>query len=241
MSEINYISNENDNPILFFQDIPSIQPSTEKQIEFCKNYWSILFQPSIHTKLIYQHSVSEEERILNIYLELTNNKEKYDVKTILYNPFKDLIVAKMDDDEADFPPNINHSVLKCVNLFCSSLTEELIFKDKKEIISKNFLLGKKENIPMIPSEEQDYEINLKSKDEKNLNHLFNKNEQYYCQGFYLFTFNEPCFMCSMALVHSRIERVYFIKYNKKDGALSSLIKINSYNLNHNFQVFKIDE
>jgi len=32
---------------------------------------------------------------------------------------------------------------------------------------------------------------------------------------------EPCFMCSMALVHSRIGKVYFIKESAYAGGLNS--------------------
>lgn len=54
------------------------------------------------------------------------------------------------------------------------------------------------------------------------------------KDLYLITEIEPCFMCAMALVHSRISRVYYVKENKFDGGfISNEMEINHIkNLNH---------
>jgi len=44
----------------------------------------------------------------------------------------------------------------------------------------------------------------------------------------------------MALVHSRIGRVFYLEKNEKDGGLESIHQIHIQpELNHHFQVFKI--
>ena len=48
----------------------------------------------------------------------------------------------------------------------------------------------------------------------------NENEyikQYYCEGLYVITKEEPCIMCAMALIHNRISRLYFCDINEKEG------------------------
>jgi tRNA-specific adenosine deaminase 3 len=37
------------------------------------------------------------------------------------------------------------------------------------------------------------------------------DDVYFMKGLSMLTSMEPCFMCAMALVHSRIKRVYFMK------------------------------
>ena len=56
---------------------------------------------------------------------------------------------------------------------------------------------------------EEYEINV-----KNNNNLDDKKEeQYFMKDLYVFSSIEPCFMCSMALIHSRVNRLYFFNQN----------------------------
>ena len=66
-------------------------------------------------------------------------------------------------------------------------------------------------------------------------------EHYLCTGLDLYITCEPCLMCCMALVHSRIRRVFFSR-KSSDGGLSCSTKIQTINaLNHSFQVFHVHE
>ncbi len=61
---------------------------------------------------------------------------------------------------------------------------------------------------------------------------------YICTGYDLYVTREPCVMCAMALVHSRINRVFY-GAPSADGALGSKYKIHCQkDLNHHFEVFK---
>jgi tRNA-specific adenosine deaminase 3 len=69
------------------------------------------------------------------------------------------------------------------------------------------------------------------------------------KDLYLVTEVEPCFMCGMALVHSRINRVYFVQDSAKleglsgfgQGALSSggVQLCSLKNLNHQYLAFRV--
>jgi len=75
------------------------------------------------------------------------------------------------------------------------------------------------------------------------------SQQYFMKDLYLVTEVEPCFMCGMALVHSRISRVYFVQDSAKleglsdfgQGALSSGgVQLSSLkNLNHQYLAFRV--
>lgn len=61
---------------------------------------------------------------------------------------------------------------------------------------------------------------------------------YLCTGYDIFLSIEPCIMCCMALVHSRIRRIFFLNKNIFRGALVSVTKVQSIKaLNHHYEVF----
>ncbi len=47
---------------------------------------------------------------------------------------------------------------------------------------------------------------------------------------------EPCPMCAGAIINARIDRVVFGAYDKRFGALGSLINLNSLGFNHTFEL-----
>ena len=52
---------------------------------------------------------------------------------------------------------------------------------------------------------------------------------------------EPCVMCAMALLHSRISTVYYLKSNASDGALGSKYKLHCLKkTNHRFNVYQFE-
>lgn len=63
---------------------------------------------------------------------------------------------------------------------------------------------------------------------------------YLCTGLDLYLYEEPDLFAAMALVHSRIRRVYFVKSNLEHGALiSGQHHIHSLKaLNHHYRVFR---
>jgi len=61
------------------------------------------------------------------------------------------------------------------------------------------------------------------------------------KGLYIFTKKEPCIMCAMALIHARVDRLYFCDEREKDGGI---IKHELYSksppLNHKYLAFKVN-
>lgn len=61
---------------------------------------------------------------------------------------------------------------------------------------------------------------------------------YLASGLDLYVSHEPCVMCSMALVHSRVERVFFAVPNTAHGGLATCFHVHLIeSLNHHFSVF----
>lgn len=82
------------------------------------------------------------------------------------------------------------------------------------------------------------EVNRRNevKDDKNTNN-------YLCLNYHVYTTHEPCTMCSMALVHSRISQLVYLKHSSRTGGIGQqsghkeMIHI-SCSLNWKFEAFQ---
>lgn len=66
------------------------------------------------------------------------------------------------------------------------------------------------------------------------------DKAYLLTGYDVYLTKEPCIMCSMALVHSRVSRVFFLQPSPQKGGLFSLCRLqNERSLNHTFEVYQM--
>ncbi|KAL4457356.1 hypothetical protein ABPG75_012221 [Micractinium tetrahymenae] len=63
---------------------------------------------------------------------------------------------------------------------------------------------------------------------------------YLCTGYDAYLVHEPCVMCAMALVHSRLRRVAFCLPSGRWGALGGAYALHAQrSLNHHYQVYRL--
>ena len=81
------------------------------------------------------------------------------------------------------------------------------------------------------------ELFLQQGDEEHVRKKMKAELDYLCTGYDIYVAKEPCVMCSMALVHSRIARVFFGESYSAWGGFTKR-KLNTVEeLNHSFEVF----
>ncbi|KAI5481377.1 Set and Cytidine deaminase-like domain containing protein [Pseudohyphozyma bogoriensis] len=70
-------------------------------------------------------------------------------------------------------------------------------------------------------------------------HGLRDSSAYLLTGLTIFTSHEPCLLCSMSLLHSRIKELYFIKSAPGSGGCGSVYAVHEdKGLNHGFEVWK---
>ena len=63
---------------------------------------------------------------------------------------------------------------------------------------------------------------------------------YLCTGFHCYVASEPCAMCAMALVHSRVARVIYCRQDGLQGALGGAFKLHQQrSLNHHYEAYHL--
>ncbi|KAK9915481.1 hypothetical protein WJX75_009821 [Coccomyxa subellipsoidea] len=66
-----------------------------------------------------------------------------------------------------------------------------------------------------------------------------RSKPYLCTSYDCYTVREPCAMCAMALVHSRVRRVIFCVPDEAHGALGGSFRLHGQrSLNHHYQVYR---
>lgn len=66
----------------------------------------------------------------------------------------------------------------------------------------------------------------------------NKCGPYLCTGYWVFLLAEPCPLCAMALLHSRVARIFYGAANPRVGVLSSRAALHTMpGLNHRYRVW----
>ncbi|KAI7902793.1 cytidine deaminase-like protein [Cokeromyces recurvatus] len=126
----------------------------------------------------------------------------------IVDPDTNQVLAEGIDTRKEHP--LHHAVINCINLV--ALKENEVYG------------GRGRQMKRTANEMTDNEQSKKT--------------AYLCTGYDVYITHEPCAMCAMALVHSRVSRVFY-SIPSKTGSLGTNYKIHSHSsLNHHYRVFK---
>ncbi|KAJ8657159.1 hypothetical protein O0I10_007239 [Lichtheimia ornata] len=129
----------------------------------------------------------------------------------IVDPVKKRIIAEAQDTRQASSHPLHHAVMNCVGAVADA--EKIAATDSSSSMGRP-----KRKASQVAEEES--------------------NSVYLCTGYDIYLTHEPCAMCAMVLVHSRIGRVFYCRPTKT-GCLGTLYKIHCYpSLNHHYRVFK---
>ncbi|KAJ2611741.1 tRNA-specific adenosine deaminase subunit tad3 [Coemansia sp. RSA 1365] len=215
--------------------VPSYPPYTRDQFEQWKALWPVAYRPPVKLKkLIFNQ---EEEAYIQKCLSEVDalRHQNYSagsrpVAVIIGNPNTCNIVARSTDKTRKTGNPLRHAAMCCIAQVAQSEVERLAAREKGTLQTgnKSDLDGDNIHLPLKRTHEEC--------DSKKVE-PFDDAANYLCEGLDVFSSKEPCVMCTMALVHSRIGRLFFMD-EIESGGISHYSMHCIKALNHHFTAFK---
>ncbi|RIB15149.1 cytidine deaminase-like protein [Gigaspora rosea] len=218
---------------LRIHQISKYPPVTRVQFEEWNRLWPINFREDPRRDSRFS---SEEIELLRNHMiraiklaDIARSKGEVPVGCVIVDPEKAEIMCESHDTRTSSNHPLKHAVLNCIN--------QVAMFEKTKLNSINDSLTPKKR----KADKSDDQLAFSSDTLPELNILENKENSagvYLCKGYDIFVTHEPCITCSMALVHSRIGRVFYGRSNNASGGLGSYYKIHTHHaLNHHFKTF----
>ena len=196
-------------------------------------------EPDGRKSVIVSYTTENEREVIDKLNELGLNSNIFRVKLPMWCPRN----HKQKDQAKEYWP-MN-------NLIDQALTIPEKFEDHKQILSRVYT--NKSVIIVKPGTDKIlYETKCDCLDcqghfEHNIIDALGKvsqwsikNDSYLCTGLDIYCYYEPCCMCTMGMVHSRVGRLFFIQPNPKYGGVMSQASINQCPMvNHRFRAYRM--
>ena len=218
-------------------NVPSTLPLTLQQNASCQ--WPVSFHPNkaLENKISGLNFKDDEKltvtQRVNSLLKLSDEASMKTGSTVNFamvvNPITRKVLASASTCSASL---LSHAAMRVIDQIAKSqlkTDQTLILEpfDDPDVISCN---GKRKQ-ELVPCDA--LHSTKKLKREKNC------NDDYLCTGYHIYFAIEPCLMCTMALVHSRISRIFFGRCREDFGGVAQAKLQEITALNHSFEVYQV--
>ncbi|KAM9850521.1 putative inactive tRNA-specific adenosine deaminase-like protein 3 [Aulostomus maculatus] len=204
----------------FVVKVPARPPLTRPQFELVSKHWPTSFHEDKQVTVALRGELFSPPQKARMHMYMSSAvaaaKEGRGlgmeaVGAVVVDPASDRIIAVGHDCRRDHP--LHHAVMVCIDTVARRQGGGWYSFDRYPACRLTDTFQNKPDVDAGP-------------------------QPYICTGYDLYVTREPCVMCAMALLHSRIGRVFY-GTAFTDGALGSKYKIHTQKgLNHHFEVYK---
>mmetsp|Transcript_1307 Transcript_1307/g.2074 ORF Transcript_1307/g.2074 Transcript_1307/m.2074 type:complete len:344 (+) Transcript_1307:313-1344(+) len=212
--------------------VPAVPPSCAAESkDWCERFWPMTFQSRFSAlskpALGLNHLEPEEASSLANWIKYVRKESASNggaqACCIVHSASGTLVASAVDQTGAPPPHPLKHAVMLCIQAANRMI---MATREKHATPQEGSSSDEKRRKLNIASETLDLPF-------------FDPVETYLCTGLDLISTHEPCTMCAMALLHSRIRIVVYDQPSPLDGGLGSKHKLHcDARLNHHFFVYK---
>uniref|UniRef100_A0A1B6C1I4 CMP/dCMP-type deaminase domain-containing protein n=1 Tax=Clastoptera arizonana TaxID=38151 RepID=A0A1B6C1I4_9HEMI len=204
--------------------VPSEKPTTRKQFEDATLLWPCGFHENKYLEKLLAGTLFDQEeqklqlRWMKAALEAAK-KSNVCVGATVVDPSNNQLIAVCGDDRTNNP--VKHAIMVLIDLVARTQNGGVWAKSAHDYFCDSQIL-----------------LDSFHHKKRDVNGFGKPVGPYLCTGYDVYVTREPCQMCAMALIHSRVRRVFY-GCSYKNGALGTLIKLHTVRaLNHHYEVFK---
>eukprot|EP00939_MAST-03C_sp_MAST-3C-sp1_P003548 g3548.t1 len=201
--------------------VPTMPPDDRKMLTELNKVWPAVWRKQSDREPIAPEDIAVVKTFMQIALkeaEAAASRKCPAVGAVIFEPKRQVMIAKAG---SSIGHPLGHATIQCV---AAMSRKQRCAKGVKRLATGSSNLGQM-SLATASSDGDEAEIVTK--------------DAYLCTGFDIVLTSEPCVMCSMALIHSRIRRVYYALPNAENGALGSNFCLHRvHEINHHFRVFE---
>eukprot|EP01105_Mastigella_eilhardi_P007261 TRINITY_DN18762_c0_g1_i1.p1 TRINITY_DN18762_c0_g1~~TRINITY_DN18762_c0_g1_i1.p1 ORF type:complete len:393 (+),score=91.92 TRINITY_DN18762_c0_g1_i1:2-1180(+) len=225
----------------FVTAVPKFAPATKEQLSVYNEYWTCAFRDRGKPATTF---TADDLQAVSTYMAAALEQASIGVShgqkangAVIVNPKTGCIVSRGFDHTTE-PPllqcpfsvhPLHHAAIACINEVARLQLASQPVNEGQGADQCELLHGHKHgHVRGLDCEDDSEEESEEDAGE------------YLCTGYDLYAVQEPCVMCAMAMVHSRIRRVFYVCADAVMGGLGSVVKLHlRRELNHRFEVFRL--